>query len=277
MVKRINNDDKVFLGEYSSEQWATLENVMFPESYIKEAEEQIDDLITLLNLEQGKKLLDIPCGIGRHSFHLAKRGIVVTGVDICINYLNKLTIKAKNINVHYEVVQEDMRSFKRPNYFDVVICLWESLGFFSSAEDDKVILRNLYNSLNTGGKLLIEVTPLEVWVYNICTNSSSAGTEFANVHYEQIRQEKNLSLLKRNIFFDDDFKRVQIHLFEKNNITGEEYETLATLRTRSVNQWVEVMENLGYKNISLHTGFSYNQYTTEDIIKGRPVKILAHK
>ena len=95
--------------------------------------------------------------------------------------------------------------------------------------------------------------------------------------YKQIRQEKNLSLLKRNIIFNDDFKRVQIHLFEKDNNTGEEYETLATLRTRSLNQWVEVMENLGYKNISFYTGFSSNQYTIEDIIKGRPVKILAYK
>ena len=44
--------------------------------------EQVDDLERLLELSPPADVLDMPCGQGRHSIELARRGYQVTGVDL---------------------------------------------------------------------------------------------------------------------------------------------------------------------------------------------------
>lgn len=44
--------------------------------------EDVKGVIRLLGLKGGEKILDIPCGYGRHSIELAKRGFCVAGSDI---------------------------------------------------------------------------------------------------------------------------------------------------------------------------------------------------
>ncbi|UCD09486.1 MAG: methyltransferase domain-containing protein, partial [Dehalococcoidales bacterium] len=43
---------------------------------------EIDFLVEELALPKGSRILDIGCGTGRHSIELAKRGYIMTGVDI---------------------------------------------------------------------------------------------------------------------------------------------------------------------------------------------------
>src|SRR5262245_54615060 len=42
---------------------------------------EADFLERVLRLEPGQKVLDIPCGFGRHCLELSKRGYQMTGVD----------------------------------------------------------------------------------------------------------------------------------------------------------------------------------------------------
>ena len=57
--------------------------------------QEVDFLADELDLKQGNHLLDIPCGSGRHSVELAKRGFTVTGVDISQTFINGLAEKIK--------------------------------------------------------------------------------------------------------------------------------------------------------------------------------------
>src|SRR5687767_4746920 len=76
-----------------------------------EAHTQADvRLITkLLALRRGKSVLDVPCGMGRISIPLAKRGFRVTGVDFMADYLAKGERDAKRASVKVRFVQSDMR------------------------------------------------------------------------------------------------------------------------------------------------------------------------
>src|SRR5207244_8969658 len=46
-------------------------------------------LIDHLNCDAGAHVLDVPCGNGRLSFELAKRGLRVTGVDISEEFIEE--------------------------------------------------------------------------------------------------------------------------------------------------------------------------------------------
>ena len=60
--------------------WETFEPTMFGERRWSDAPTEVENAIALLNLQPGKAVLDLCCGVGRHSLELARRGFAVTGV-----------------------------------------------------------------------------------------------------------------------------------------------------------------------------------------------------
>ena len=67
--------------------WEKFRPIMFGQDAYKNASDQIDSIISLLNIETDVKVLDLACGIGRHSLELARRGFTITGVDRTKSYL----------------------------------------------------------------------------------------------------------------------------------------------------------------------------------------------
>lgn len=55
-----------------------------------------------------------------------------------------------------------MRHFRRKNFFDVVINLFTSFGYFEREEDDYRVIENVYASLKKNGVFLIELLGKEV-------------------------------------------------------------------------------------------------------------------
>src|SRR5229473_6203653 len=53
------------------------------------AKAEADFLVQALQCNAGSHLLDVPCGNGRLSFELARRGYRVTGVDISEEFLEE--------------------------------------------------------------------------------------------------------------------------------------------------------------------------------------------
>jgi len=49
--------------------------------------QDVDFVIDVLNLSEGAKILDLFCGIGRHSIELAKRGYKPIGIEYNSEYL----------------------------------------------------------------------------------------------------------------------------------------------------------------------------------------------
>ena len=48
----------------------------------KKAEAEISFILSKIELPANAKVLDVPCGTGRHSINLANRGLKVTALDI---------------------------------------------------------------------------------------------------------------------------------------------------------------------------------------------------
>ena len=137
-------------------------NFTLDEKSLEMASEDVELLIELAELKPSMKVLDLCCGVGRHSVELAKRKFEVTGVDTNKNYLNIANSRAKEENMKIEFVKEDMRDFKRKEKFDAVINLFTSFGYFEDEEENINVLQNVFESLKPGGKFILDVMGKEI-------------------------------------------------------------------------------------------------------------------
>lgn len=142
--------------------WKTFGPVMFTTERIEGASEEIDKIIELVGIEKGARILDLCCGIGRHSLEFARRGCSIVGVDLTEEYLVKAREQADGEGLDIEFIRDDMRRFCQIESFDVVINMFTAFGYFECLFDDKRVLVNAYHCLRKGGKLIIDVMGKEV-------------------------------------------------------------------------------------------------------------------
>ena len=142
--------------------WKTFAPTMFDQERLDVTAEEIDQVIELLDIEKGAKILDLCCGIGRHSLELAQRGYSIVGVDLTEEYLAEARKHAKSEGLNIEFVRNDMRRFCQIEGFDAVINMFTAFGYFEDMADDKRVLANIYCSLRPGGKLIMDMAGKEV-------------------------------------------------------------------------------------------------------------------
>jgi len=119
----------------------------------QEAHFFINRLLHELNLPPGARILDLACGRGRHARYLAEKGFDVTGLDISEN---SITYARQFENERLAFYQHDMRQLFRVNYFDVVLNLFTSFGYFDTDQEHERVLRNVYVGLKPGGTFLLD-------------------------------------------------------------------------------------------------------------------------
>lgn len=142
--------------------WHLFEPVLFSPQRIACAVEEVDSLTRLLPIEPASSVLDLCCGIGRHSLELALRGFDVTGIDRTLAYIERARAAAAQAGLAAVFAVADMRDYCEPGRFDIVVNLFGSFGYFEDPEDDRKVLANAYSSLRPGGQLLIETMGKEI-------------------------------------------------------------------------------------------------------------------
>lgn len=101
------------------------------------------------------RVLDVPCGPGRHSVRLAAAGYEVTGVDSSALFLDLARGEARRVGVSVDFVESDMRALLHEDQFDVVLCLSTSIGYFDEATNQDVVGR-MTRALRPGGRLTMQ-------------------------------------------------------------------------------------------------------------------------
>jgi SAM-dependent methyltransferase len=121
---------------------------------------EVDFIVKVLGLTVGERVLDVPCGEGRHAIELAARGLVGTGVDFNAAALAVARERARAAGVQVEFREADMRevAFSRP--FDAALCFFGSFGYFSD-EDNVRFARAVGAALRPRGRFLIDTHVME--------------------------------------------------------------------------------------------------------------------
>lgn len=141
--------------------WQVLYPFLFPGEKFQSAAGEIEKILSLLDFK-GNSVLDLCCGPGRHAIALAKKGLSVTGVDRSDFLLKKAKVAAKAEKAEVEWVLEDMRKFRKPSSFDLIVNLFTSFGYFDKEEDNSAVLSLMQQNLKDGGIAFMDIIGKEI-------------------------------------------------------------------------------------------------------------------
>ena len=114
--------------------------------------QEADALWQLLELREGSRVLDAPCGYGRLSRELAQRGAIALGVDQS-EHLLAWAEKDRPDGVRY--LRHDLRQPLDERGFDAAINIFSSLGY-GTEEDDLAILKTIAAAVRPGGLVFVD-------------------------------------------------------------------------------------------------------------------------
>jgi len=109
----------------------------------------------VLDLLEGKRVLDIGCGTGFITNAAAKRGYSVVGIDM---EKKGIEIAKKKANKKTKYYVGDFLNFKfKENNFDSIILT----DVLEHVKDDRSLLRGVFRTLKKGGALILTVPALQ--------------------------------------------------------------------------------------------------------------------
>ena len=126
-------------------------HILYKHRDYNEARDFIDNIIEYLDLKKGSKILDLACGIGRHSIYLEKIGFKVLGTDKSPNNIKKA--KA-NQNQSLSFLEMEMIDDTN-NKFDGIFNLFTSFGYVNHDYNLKTI-KNIDRQLKDNGTVVVD-------------------------------------------------------------------------------------------------------------------------
>ncbi len=114
-----------------------------------------------------RTLLDVGCGTGRH-LELLRGRYLVQGLDLNPALLDVARQRCPGVAFH----EADMADFSLDSRFDVVTCLFSSIGYVRTEARLRSAVACMRRHLNPGGVLVIEpwFTPDAYWTGTITAN-----------------------------------------------------------------------------------------------------------
>src|SRR4051812_39531786 len=116
---------------------------------------EVDFLEKNLQLQPGQRILDVPCGFGRHSLELTRRGYRMTGVDVSTEMLTVAKMLAAEAGAGIEWRAAEMRDLAWQSEFDAAFCLGNSFGYLDR-DGTRNFLSALSRSLKKGARFAFD-------------------------------------------------------------------------------------------------------------------------
>jgi SAM-dependent methyltransferase len=119
----------------------------------QEAEVFLDNLTAFLQMKAGDRVLDLPCGKGRHASYLHEKGFVVEGADLSANSIREAK-KQEAPGLSFR--EHDIRKPYPSSDFNYVFNLFTSFGYFDSNAENEEAFATLVGAIAPGGVLVID-------------------------------------------------------------------------------------------------------------------------
>ncbi|HKJ92933.1 MAG TPA: class I SAM-dependent methyltransferase [Longimicrobiales bacterium] len=154
----------------------------FDETYLRlhgprfdEAENraEVAAVLDLLGLPLGSRVLDLPCGWGRHTRLFGEAGQDAFGADLSPVFLARARQGSRAHGLTPRYAAADMRALPfRDASFDAVVNLDSSLGLFLADAEDVRALAEARRVLRPGGRFLLETMHRDDVVANFASRDA---------------------------------------------------------------------------------------------------------
>lgn len=158
-------------------------------SFTKGTTQEIDFVVEALDLKPGDRVLDVGCGPGRHAHELARRGMVVHGVDISQRFVD-LAIATAPSGATFERL--DARAMLFRAEFDAAICLCQgAFGLMTADGDNASVLAGVAVALKPGGALALSAfsSYFAVKYHDAATFDAASGVSYERT---EVRNEQGV-------------------------------------------------------------------------------------
>ena len=140
--------------------WRTFFSGLMVESWlmiptVEQTQHEADFILEALGVAAPAKLLDVPCGGGRHSLVLAGRGYDMTGVDISTDFLTAARSQSAGLPGKIAWEQREMGNLPWPEGFDGAYCFGNSFGYLDE-DGNAEFLKAVAGALKPGGRFILD-------------------------------------------------------------------------------------------------------------------------
>lgn len=116
---------------------------------------------SVLRWKRKDRILDAPCGAGRHSLQAALRGYNITGLDFSTYLLHtaqEKSMRLPNQSPRPLWVRGLLQNLPFATHtFDSVICMFSSFGYGETEEENLRVMNEFARVLKPGGRVLIDL------------------------------------------------------------------------------------------------------------------------
>ncbi|MBS1651736.1 MAG: class I SAM-dependent methyltransferase [Bacteroidetes bacterium] len=203
-----------------------------------EAEYFIKNIFLNLKLQTHSTVWDLACGNGRHALAINKLGFNVTGSDLSENSISDAkNFESKTLNYFVH----DMRTKYKENYFNVVVNLFTSIGYFDDFNDNLLVFKNAYLALKPQGYFIVDFFNADFIVNNIKPTYEERRGDVCFLITKKIEQNKII----KNITFSDKLKNYSF----KEAVSLLDYTT-----------FLKLADNSGFKVVNCFGDYSLNTF-----------------
>jgi len=226
-----------------------------------ETAQQVQGVWELLALHERSKVLDAPCGYGRLSLPIARRGATVVGVDqseelIAEAEKNRGDLPADRL----KYLRHDLREPLPEGGFDAAFNVFSSIGY-GTENDDLAIFKTLRSAVRVGGRVLIDTMRRDVVAALFSRGAKPA------------QRLPDGTLVVEEPTFDPICGRVNTKWYWSGP-AGQGCKS-ASLRFYTATELVHMLQCSGLRFLSAHRGCSKDEFRAEGPEMGGRIAILA--
>ncbi len=212
-----------------------------------EAHGFIDNLLKAVQLPEQGRVLDLACGAGRHSIYLNELGYDVIGIDLSEESI-KMAKRSRNETLDFFV--HDMRDLYWDNYFDCILNLFTSFGYFNDDTDHEKTIASVAGSLKYGGKFVLDFFNSKRVVDNLVMEEKKVVND-VSFHIYRRYEEGRI------------FKRIEITDGEEQQVFEEK------VRAFTLEELTEMMKKAG-----LRVEQVYGNYQLDGFNEGESPRLI---
>lgn len=194
-----------------------------------------------------KWILEMACGTGNLSLHLAEQGYKLTCFDLSEEMLAQAYLKLNRYK-NVKILNGNMIDFKINQKFDAIISICDSINYIIEEKDLKSTFQNAYNNLEDGGIFIFDINSFYKLKNILGHNTFIEDKEGVFYTWENYYDdEKNTCHFYLNFF---------VHDFENQYIRFEEEHIEKAYTTEEI---IRLLNDAGFKSVDYYEAFTFEE------------------